>query len=241
MITAIFLSLGVIFIAELGDKSQLMALSFALRFRWQVVLAGIVVATMMVFAVSVTVGHYVGAALPAGAVKIASGILFLLVGLWSLREEPDHAGASARAGASAFVTVTSAFLFGELGDKTMFAAISLAANHNSIGVWIGSTFAMVAADGLALVVGLVARRHLPEHRIRVAAAYGFLAVGAWTLLTATAPTLPEIAAIALSASVLAVIAAVHWGYLVSRPAPSHKERPSDESSATVAPPTPPGR
>ncbi|WP_445271762.1 TMEM165/GDT1 family protein, partial [Streptomyces sp. DSM 41978] len=64
MLAALLLSFAVIFVAELGDKSQLMAMTFALRYRWWVVLVGITAATTAVHLISVAVGHYLGAALP---------------------------------------------------------------------------------------------------------------------------------------------------------------------------------
>ena len=85
MLTAALLSFGVIFVAELGDKSQLMAMTFALRYRWWVVIAGITVATTVVHLVSVAVGHYLGVALPTAAISIVGGVAFLIFGAWTLR------------------------------------------------------------------------------------------------------------------------------------------------------------
>jgi putative Ca2+/H+ antiporter (TMEM165/GDT1 family) len=213
MTTALLLSLGVIFVAELGDKSQLMALTFALRYRWQIVLGAIAIATAAIFGASVLVGHYLGSALPTHLVAILSGAAFMLVGLWSLRAEHDDADSSGPppSRVSAFLAVTSAFLLAELGDKTMFTAVALASSHNGFGVWLGSTLAMVAADGLALVVGLAAGRRVPEDRIRTVAAYLFLFVGSWTLASALW-RLPIAELMAAAAAVLPVIAALRWAY-----------------------------
>lgn len=208
MTSALLLSFGVIFAAELGDKSQLIALAFAQRYRWQVVAAGLCAATVLVFAISVTVGHYLGATLPHSAVAIASGTAFLATGLWSLRIDADDDTAPAARSASAFLVVTSAFLLAEFGDKTMFASIGLAATHQAFAVWLGSTLAMLAADGLALALGMFARRHLPEGHIRLAAALGFLYAGSWTLLTGLAPTVPTAVAGTCSAIIPAAVLVV---------------------------------
>ena len=85
MFAALLLSFAVIFVAELGDKSQLMAMTFALRHRWWVVLGGITVATTAVHLISVAVGHYLGAALPTHLLGILAGVAFVLFGLWTLR------------------------------------------------------------------------------------------------------------------------------------------------------------
>ncbi len=74
MWSALVLSFAVVFVAELGDKSQLMAMTFALRYRWWVVLSGILFATTAVHLVSVAVGHYLGVAIPATAISIVGGI-----------------------------------------------------------------------------------------------------------------------------------------------------------------------
>ena len=84
-IAATALSFAVIFVAELGDKSQLMALTFATRFRPWPVLAGITVATAVVHLVSVGIGYGLGAALPTGWISLVAGIAFLIFGAWTLR------------------------------------------------------------------------------------------------------------------------------------------------------------
>ena len=159
MLAALLLSFAVIFVAELGDKSQLMAMTFALRYRWWVVLIGITAATTAVHLISVGVGHYLGAALPTHLLGILAGVAFVFFGLWTLRGDKltdDEATRVQRSTAPAFFTVTSAFLLAELGDKTMLATITLAADNDWVGVWIGSTIGMVAADALAIIVGAIA-------------------------------------------------------------------------------------
>lgn len=185
MLAALALSFGVIFIAELGDKSQLMAMTFALRHRWWVVLGGITAATTAVHLISVAVGQYLGAALPTHLLGIVAGVAFVFFGLWTLRGDrlsDDEATRAQRTTAPAFFAVTSAFLLAELGDKTMLATITLAADNDWIGVWIGSTLGMVAADALAIVVGAIAGKHLPERFIQIAAAALFLGFGFYMLL-----------------------------------------------------------
>ena len=180
MFAALLLSFAVIFVAELGDKSQLMAMTFALRHRWWVVLGGITFATTAVHLISVAVGHYLGAALPTHLLGILAGVAFVLFGLWTLRGDrltDDEATRAQRSTAPAFFAVTSAFLLAELGDKTMLATVTLAADNDWVGVWIGSTLGMVAADALAILVGAIAGKHLPERLIQIVAAALFLVFG----------------------------------------------------------------
>lgn len=210
MLAALALSFGVIFIAELGDKSQLMAMTFALRYRWWVVLGGITVATTAVHLISVAVGHYLGAALPTHLLGIIAGVAFVFFGLWTLRGDrlsDDEASRAERISAPAFFAVTSAFLLAELGDKTMLATITLAADNDWVGVWIGSTIGMVAADALAIAVGAVAGKHLPERFIQVAAAALFLAFGFYMLLESMWAT-SAVSLMAASAGLLALLGAI---------------------------------
>ena len=86
--------------------------------------------------------------------------------------------------------MASAFFLAELGDKTMLATITLAADNDWVGVWIGSTVGMVAADALAIVVGAVAGKHLPERFIQLGAAALFLVFGVYMLVEGAFPTAP---------------------------------------------------
>ena len=121
-----------IFIAELGDKSQLIAMPFATRYRFWTVIAAISAATAVVHLMSVALGSIVGLALPTGPIAVLAGIAFIAFGLWTLRGDELSAKAESRAQCStrsAFVAVTIAFLLAELGDKTMLATVTLATTH----------------------------------------------------------------------------------------------------------------
>ncbi|HXV94662.1 MAG TPA: TMEM165/GDT1 family protein [Pseudonocardia sp.] len=186
-LAAFAISFGVIFVAELGDKSQLMALTFATRYRALPVLVGITLATAVVHAVSVAVGYGLGAALPTGWIALAAAAAFVGFGAWTLRgdtlteEERAKADRSTR---SAVVAASVAFFLAELGDKTMLATITLATRHGWFGTWLGSTLGMVAADALAILVGRQLGRRLPERAVTVGAAALFFLFGAWLLADA---------------------------------------------------------
>ncbi|WP_202638075.1 TMEM165/GDT1 family protein [Bailinhaonella thermotolerans] len=184
---AFWLSLGVIFVAELGDKSQLMAMTFATRFRALPVLAGITIATAVVHAVSVALGGAVGGFIPEKPVAIAAGLAFLGFAAWTLRGDSlddDESKKAQRATRSALIAVTIAFFLAELGDKTMLATITLAAREEAFGTWLGSTVGMVAADALAIVVGRYLGKRLPERTIKIGAAVGFAVFGVLILAEA---------------------------------------------------------
>jgi putative Ca2+/H+ antiporter (TMEM165/GDT1 family)/steroid 5-alpha reductase family enzyme len=182
---AFALSFGVIFVAELGDKSQLMALTFATRYKTWPVLIGITIATSLVHLVSVAIGFGLGSSLPTGWIALVAAIAFFGFGAWTLRgdsltdEEEAKAGRRAR---SAVVAVSVAFFLAELGDKTMLATITLATQHGWFGVWLGSTLGMVVADALAIVVGRQLGKRLPERTIRYGASVLFVLFGAVLLV-----------------------------------------------------------
>jgi putative Ca2+/H+ antiporter (TMEM165/GDT1 family) len=179
-VQAFWISLAVIFVAELGDKSQLMALTFATRFRPLPVLAGITIATALVHLVSVALGRVVGDALPTSAIAVIAGLAFLGFAAWTLRGDEltdEESNKAAKTTRSALIAVGVAFFLSELGDKTMLATITLATQHGWFGTWVGSTIGMVAADALAILVGRFLGTHLPEKWIKYGAAAAFAVFG----------------------------------------------------------------
>ena len=178
-VQAFLVAFGVIFVAELGDKSQLMALAFAARYRPFPVLAGIALGAAAMFALSVAVGAVLGVALPTRAINIVAGLAFLGFAAWTLRGDDDGEDENAPevSNRSVVVATASAFLVAELGDKTMLAAITLASTNGLVGTWSGATLGMVAADALAIAVGAVLGKRLPAHAIRIGAAVLFVVFG----------------------------------------------------------------
>ncbi|SEC04521.1 Putative Ca2+/H+ antiporter, TMEM165/GDT1 family [Nocardioides exalbidus] len=179
---ALWISTAVIFVAELGDKSQLMAMTFATRYKPRDVIIGLTIATAIVHLVSVGIGAAIGDAFSdyQGAINIVAGIAFLGFAAWTLRgdeltdEEADKARNSQGA---AILAVGIAFFLAELGDKTMLATITLATHEGWFGTWIGSTVGMVAADALAIVVGALLGRQLPEKAVKWFATAAFVVFG----------------------------------------------------------------
>jgi len=178
MVTAFLVAFGVVFVAELGDKSQLMVLTLATRFpAWQV-LGAITVATALIHLISVLVGGAVAAVLPTEAITVAAGLAFVGFGIWTLRGAADEDERTAVSnGRSPIVAAAAAFFLAELGDKTMLASMTLAARNGILGTWVGATAGMVAADAIAVLVGATLGRRLPARAIRFLAAGLFLVVG----------------------------------------------------------------
>jgi Ca2+/H+ antiporter, TMEM165/GDT1 family len=183
---AFLYSTFVIALAEMGDKSQLVALAYATRYSWKVSLAGVTVATLLVHLASVVLGRLAGVALPTFWLQIAAGVAFILFGLWTLRGDTYDESVDAKpAHFGPFLTVATTFFLSELGDKTMLATITLAAQRDSlVGVWLGSTIGMVAADALAILAGRVMGKKLPDRAIKFVAAGIFFFFGGLTIAQA---------------------------------------------------------
>ena len=180
---AFWQSLLFIALAEMGDKTQLVALAFAMRFSFGAVLGAVFVATLLVHLFSVGIGELLGVALPTLWITIAAGLAFIGFGVWTLRGDTldeDDTRTSSRYGP--FLTIAITFFLAELGDKTMLATVTLASQLRDFGpVWIGSTLGMVVADGLAMLLGVVAGRRLPNSLIKYGSATIFIVSGILTL------------------------------------------------------------
>lgn len=185
MLNALLVSFGVVFLAELGDKSQLLAMTFAAKFRWWIVLLAITASTALVHIASVGIGMALGATIPTDLITAVAGLSMVAFAFWTWRGDTlsDAESASAdRVTRSVFLAVASAFFLAELGDKTMLATVSLSTNHHWLGVWIGSTVGMVAADALAIAIGAALGKRLPERVIATVATVAFFGFGAWLLI-----------------------------------------------------------
>jgi len=184
-VAAFWQALFFVFVAEMGDKTQLVSVAFATRYRAGVVLAGVFVATLAVHLVSVTIGEALGFALPLLWTQALAGLAFLAFGVWTLHGDaldPDAIQEKPRLGP--FLTVASTFFVAELGDKTMLATVTIASQQQAfVAVWLGSTLGMVIADGIAIWAGVVAGKHLPARAVQVGAAAIFLGFGMWTLFS----------------------------------------------------------
>ncbi|NOY44214.1 MAG: TMEM165/GDT1 family protein [Deltaproteobacteria bacterium] len=183
-LSAFVSTLGLVFVAELGDKTQLATLALAARYPWRPVLAGVVAAFALLNAAAVTVGGVAAAAVPPAWIQAAAGGLFLLFGGLSFvsRDGPgDEDGPGARS-LGPFGTSFLLILVSELGDKTQLATAGLAARWAApLEVFAGSCLALWGVSGLALAAGVRIHRWIPARRIRRIAGLLFLAFGLATL------------------------------------------------------------
>jgi putative Ca2+/H+ antiporter (TMEM165/GDT1 family) len=181
---AFWTSLAFVVLAEMGDKTQLLAMAFAARIRWQTVMWGVFWATAANHLLAVLVGNYLTHIVPMMYIKVAAAVSFIIFGLWTIRgdtlDDEDK-----RFNFSPFWTVAIAFFFAEMGDKTQLATVALAADFSTIvPVWVGTTTGMLIADAIGIIVGIVLHKKLPEKQVKWFAAITFILFGLWGLYEA---------------------------------------------------------
>ena len=168
----------VVFVAELGDKTQLVALGFGARYRVSLVTAGLAFGYLASSTLSVVGGALAGAALPTDAVSIVGGVLFLAFAVWTYLDRPDGrdggldpdpepTSMAAPNRLRVVGTVAVALFVAALGDKTMLATATLAARGSAVAVWIGATIGIFCAGTLGALLGRLLGDRLPERSIRV--------------------------------------------------------------------------
>lgn len=182
--TAFFL----IFIAELGDKTQFMTLALSSRYRASVVLLGVTLGTMLVSFVSVSLGAVLGGVLPRGPMNIGAGIAFIIFALLSLKQvmEADHTEEEALKDINEkvhhprhlWLTIAFTFFITELADKTMLATVAIASrDKNYFAVWLGATLGLVVSSVLAIIAGKALSKKLSGRSMHITAAIIFLLAG----------------------------------------------------------------
>jgi putative Ca2+/H+ antiporter (TMEM165/GDT1 family) len=184
-VESLLAALGLVFVAELGDKTQLVALGFGARHRLAPVLAGVTIAYMATNLLSVLVGGLLGVTLPTRAIGLGGGVLFLAFAAWTLwRDGGDDGGESVAAGdRSVVLSVAAAMFVAELGDKTMLATATLAAQGTPVLVWVGATIGIVLSGALGVLLGRVFGARLPERATRIGSALLFAAFGLALIVT----------------------------------------------------------
>jgi putative Ca2+/H+ antiporter (TMEM165/GDT1 family) len=176
-VTAYLTSLVFVVLAEMGDKTQLLAMAFASRYRWQTVMFAVFVATLCNHLLAVVAGSLLANIVPLHIIQIAGAASFILFGLWTLRGD-ELKGEDQKPKYSPFWTVAIAFFIAEMGDKTQLATVSLATRFDSIlQIWLGTTCGMVIADAVGIIVGIVLGKKIPERMVKWFAALVFILFG----------------------------------------------------------------
>jgi putative Ca2+/H+ antiporter (TMEM165/GDT1 family) len=183
---AFLVSTGIVALAEIGDKTQLLTLLLASRYRKPApIILGIVLATLVNHAIAAALGAWLAREVGEGAMRWILGISFIAMAAWML--VPDKlegdAGASKRLG-GVLLTTTLLFFVVEIGDKTQVATVALAARFESFAsVVAGTTLGMVLANAPVALFGEALAKRLPVRKVHVVAALVFAALGIGVIAT----------------------------------------------------------
>jgi len=181
---ALLVSFGTVAMAEMGDRTQLLSLMLAARFRrpWPI-MAGILVATLANHLAAGILGAFFGRLLSAGLLDLIVGVSLLAMALWTLvPDRLDDAGDAAPRG-GVFLATAVAFFIAEIGDKTQIATVALAAGYpNLAAVVTGTTAGMLAANFPVVLLGHAFARRLPLRALHIAASVLLFGLGLLFLL-----------------------------------------------------------
>ena len=182
---AFFVSTGIVALAEMGDKTQLLALLLAARFRkpWPIVW-GILIATLANHALAGALGTWVTTFLGPTALRWVLGLSFIAMALWMLiPDKLDDSDAATTPRFGVFATTLVAFFLAEMGDKTQIATVMLAAQYKAY-LWVvaGTTLGMMLANAPVVWLGERITRRVPIRAVHVISAVIFLALGLFALL-----------------------------------------------------------
>ncbi len=176
--TAFIASLMFVVLAEMGDKTQLLAMAFATRYSAHKVLLAVFFATLVNHGLAVLTGHFLTTVIPLDVISFAAAFSFIIFGLWTIRGDKLEREDKKESRFGPVLTVGIAFFLAEMGDKTQLATISLAVEYkNMIHVLMGTTLGMVIADAVGIILGIVMRKHIPEKTIKWISAVIFVMFG----------------------------------------------------------------
>ena len=228
--TALIASLLFVTLAEMGDKTQLLAMAFATRFPPRIVLAAVFVATLLNHSLAVATGQLLTTVIPVNVIALVAALSFILFGLWTIRGDSLDGEDSRPNAYGPFLTVGVAFFLAEIGDKTQLATISLAVKYEApAAVLLGTTTGMVVADGFGILVGATLGSRLPDAAIRLVSAGVFVAFGLIGVGAVLPSLLPSWAVpVVLFGLAAATLAAAHTLFL-------QRSRIDDHVADAVAP------
>ena len=183
-VNAFLVSTGIVALAEIGDKTQLLALLLAARFKKPVpIILGILVATLANHALAGAVGAWLAQAIGAATMRWLLAASFIAMAIWIMVPDRIDNAAPAPPRFGVFITTLVAFFLVEMGDKTQIATVALAARYDALlAVVAGTTLGMMIANIPAVLLGEVAATKLPQRLVHGIAAVLFLAMGILALV-----------------------------------------------------------
>ena len=184
---ALLTSTALVALAEIGDKTMLLAMVLATRFRRPLpIIAGIFFATIANHALAAWAGSLAAEFFAGQTFRLIVAASFIVMGLWTLVPDKfDDDDAPAVTARGAFLTTLVAFFIVEMGDKTQLATVALGAQYHDVAlVAAGTTLGMMIANVPAVLLGDALVRRVSLKAVRIAAAALFVAVGVWMLVEA---------------------------------------------------------
>jgi putative Ca2+/H+ antiporter (TMEM165/GDT1 family) len=180
---AFFTSTCLVAVAEIGDKTQLLAIVLATRFRRPLpIIAGILLATLANHALAAFAGQVAASFFEGQWFRLAIAVSFIAMGLWTLVPDKLEEDEQPAARGGAFLTTLVAFFLVEMGDKTQIATVALGARfENLAAVTAGTTLGMMIANVPAVLLGNALVQRISLKAVRIVAALSFVAVGLWML------------------------------------------------------------
>ncbi|OPJ65096.1 TMEM165/GDT1 family protein [Clostridium oryzae] len=183
--TSFIKALMFVVVAEMGDKTQLLAMAMAGKYKIKQVLLGVFVATVVNHGIAVAAGKYLGSLIPMGTIRIVAAASFILFGLWTLRGDKIDDDKEKKSKFGPVITVAIAFFMAEMGDKTQLMTIAIAAQSaQPVLVLLGTTTGMMIADGIGIIGGAWMCKHIPDKYIKWGAGIIFIFFGTLTFYEA---------------------------------------------------------
>ncbi|TCK98738.1 putative Ca2+/H+ antiporter (TMEM165/GDT1 family) [Natranaerovirga hydrolytica] len=178
MIQELFKAFILIFIAEMGDKTQILAMAFATKFPVRKVLMGIFIGSLLNHGLAVLFGNYLSTLIPISTLQIIGGLAFIGFALWTLQADDEEEEENIKYKFGPIFTVSMAFFIGELGDKTQLTAITLATEGTfPILILTGTVLGMVLTGGIGILIGKKIGDKIPEITIKIIASSVFMIFG----------------------------------------------------------------
>ncbi|MEY4684864.1 MAG: hypothetical protein RLZ25_1323 [Pseudomonadota bacterium] len=179
-------STGMVALAEIGDKTQLLALLLAARFQraWPII-GGILIATLLNHGLAGALGHWIGEALDPTLLHLVLALVFLVMAVWILIPDQFDEDVDNQSALGVFAATTVSFFLAEMGDKTQIATIALAAHQSDLTmVVMGTTFGMMLANVPVVFLGDRIAHRLPVRATRIVASLLFLGLSSTAFYTA---------------------------------------------------------
>lgn len=182
---AFIVSAGAVVLAEMGDKTQLLAMAFATKYKASKVMLGVFIATVFNHALAVAAGNWITRFEGAQVwIQGLASLSFIFFGLWTIRGDKLEGEENRTTKYGAVLTVAVAFFFAEMGDKTQLATIALAAKFPVNPVWVlaGTLMGMMIADAIGIFVGVMMCKNISGRKIKLVSAVAFILfgfIGSW--------------------------------------------------------------